>query len=203
MKKLSLIIGFTFIVGISVFAQQQKFGYTNVDQIVMFLPEVKNVDLQLQAFKKDSLDALLPYLVSEYTKKDSLLKLEKNQAVKQRIAKELDDLQQQLQNWQSYAQSRLQSKQEELLKPLYQKVGEALKKVVDENKYTYIFSYNALLYAPPAEDISLLLLKKLGIDTTELEKQAAAAAQVNSATPPPPANPKAAQEKPAAPSKKK
>ncbi|MGL4347813.1 MAG: OmpH family outer membrane protein [Chitinophagaceae bacterium] len=188
MKKFNLIITFTLLIGMSTFAQQ-KFGYTNVDQIVMFLPEVKNIETQLQEFKKDSLDALLPYLISEYTKKDSLMKIEKNDVVKQRIAKELDDLQQQLQNWQSYAQSRMQSKQEELLKPLYQKVGEALKQVVDKNKYTYIFSYNALLYAPPAEDISLLLLKELGIDTAELEKQAAAAAAGQMKTPPP-TNPK-------------
>ena len=79
--------------------------------------------------------------------------------------KELQDLENRIKIFDEQAQEDLQSKQEELLKPLIDKAKAAIAEVAKENGYTYVFdtSVGALLYFELSDDIIELVKKKLNI----------------------------------------
>ena len=75
------------------------------------------------------------------------------------------DFQTQVQNYQSLLQSAeqdLQSYQMEQLKPLEDKLIEAVNSVGDEHGYTYIFTTGAIIYSG-GEDVTDLVKTKLGL----------------------------------------
>jgi outer membrane protein len=69
----------------------------------------------------------------------------------------------QIQNWQQIVQNALQGKQSEIVEPIYRKAMAALNAVAKEAGYTYVYNREALLVAPPADDLLPLVAKKLNI----------------------------------------
>jgi outer membrane protein len=57
----------------------------------------------------------------------------------------------------------MQGKQSQLLEPVYRKVMNALNQVAKEGGYSYVYTKDALLVAPPADDLLPLVAKKLNI----------------------------------------
>ena len=70
------------------------------------------------------------------------------------------------------AQQSLQTKQQQLLEPIYAKINTALQEVGKENAFTYIFNMDSgpstnpfILFASTDEqNVTNLVLKKLGVD---------------------------------------
>jgi outer membrane protein len=60
-------------------------------------------------------------------------------------------------------QQQLQQRQQELLGPINKKAYEAVQAIAKENGYGYVFEKEALLVAPPGDDILPLVAKKLNI----------------------------------------
>jgi outer membrane protein len=84
---------------------------------------------------------------------------------------ELQTLQTNIQKFQQEAEKSLQQKQVELLKPAYERIQSSIDEVAKENGFTHIFSNDAggvpiLLYATEEDDISKLVLAKMGVTTT-------------------------------------
>ena len=82
--------------------------------------------------------------------------------------KELQAMQQSIQEFQRSAEQSLQQKQQTLLKPALDKLQKNIDAVADENGFTYVFNSDGggsplLLHAPKEGDISDLVLKKMGI----------------------------------------
>ena len=91
-------------------------------------------------------------------------------------------MQQGLQEFSSTAQQSLQQKQQSLLSPALDKIQKNIDLVANENGYTYVLNQDAgsspiLLHGPKENDISDLVLKKMGVTPT-------AAAPAPSTTPP-------------------
>jgi outer membrane protein len=88
-----------------------------------------------------------------------------SQIVQQSKLKELQDLENRIKLFDEQAQEDLQSKQEELLKPLIDKAKAAIAEVAKENGYTYVFdsSVGVLLYFENSDDIIEFVKKKLNI----------------------------------------
>ena len=77
---------------------------------------------------------------------------------------DLTDLQQRTQNYMQQADSEYKAKQEELFKPIQDKVASAIKAVGDEKGYTFIITPEVLLYVNPnAENATAAVKAKLGI----------------------------------------
>ena len=57
----------------------------------------------------------------------------------------------------------IQNKQIELLKPFQDKLLEAIKKVAENGKYTYIFDITMCAYYSDTEDITAAVKNELGI----------------------------------------
>jgi outer membrane protein len=83
--------------------------------------------------------------------------------VRNQVRQELEGLAYQIQNWQGIVQNAMQSKQNELLEPIYRKAMNALNAAAKENGYSYVYNKEALLVAPPADDLLPLVAKKLNI----------------------------------------
>jgi outer membrane protein len=145
----------------------QKTGYISLDQVVYLMPETGKIDTLLQRYQADSLNPQFAYMVSEYNRKDSMISTKdsvKYQAsVRNQVRQELEGLAYQIQNWQGIVQNAMQSKQNELLEPIYRKAMNALNAAAKENGYSYVYNKEALLVAPPADDLLPLVAKKLNI----------------------------------------
>lgn len=145
---------------------QNKFGYFDLEYVVSIMPGVEKVDTLMFLFERDSLTSEYKLELDELQRMDSILKKDsatmpahyyrqRQQEQAQRYVK--------LQNWQQYSQQMMQGKQQELMSPYLNKVLEAFRAVVTENKYTYVFKQDALWDAPQADNLVPLVAKKLGI----------------------------------------
>ena len=70
---------------------------------------------------------------------------------------------QDLQGEEQRIQQQLQQKQQDLIGPINKRAFDAIQAVAKESGYGYVFEKNALLVAPPGEDILQLVAKKLNI----------------------------------------
>ncbi|MEJ7912722.1 MAG: OmpH family outer membrane protein [Chitinophagaceae bacterium] len=161
----SFVVAIVLFTGLS--ASAQKTGYINLDQVVGLMPEVAKVDSMLQKYQADSLNPQFAYMVSEYNRKDSLVNskdsLKTPSAVRAQIRQELEGMAYQIQNWQQIVQNALQGKQSEILEPIYRKAMTALNATAKEGGYSYVYNKEALLVAPPADDLLPLVAKKLNL----------------------------------------
>jgi outer membrane protein len=146
---------------------QNKIGYMSVDQMVGLMPEVARIDTALQIYQRDSLNSTFAVIVQDYNYKDSMLtKTDTLKTPKSVINQWRIDLQNdgyQIQNWQGLSQQAMQSKQEELLGPVYAKVIAALKQVAKDKGYSYVLTKDAFLVAPDTDDLLPFVAAKLGV----------------------------------------
>lgn len=165
---------FISILAITMFAQVNaqnlKIGYTNAEYILSLLPEAKQIEAELRAYetqlqnqlqaKYKELQAKIADYQANETKFNDLIKADKQT--------EISNMQQSLQDFSSQAENSLMNKRNQLLQPAVEKIGTAIENVAKENGYAYIFSagspgFDVLLYAREEDDVSNLVLKKLGV----------------------------------------
>jgi outer membrane protein len=145
----------------------QKFGYIKVDNVVALMPETSKLDSQITKFQSDSLQPRFNYTLSEYQRKDSAVNgrdsLKTPASVRTKMRQEMQQDLYELQNWQSIVQQLTQQKQDQLLEPIYRRALAAVQEVAKENGYTYVYTQEALLVAPPSDDLLPLVAKKLNL----------------------------------------
>lgn len=147
-----------------------KIGYTDVQYVLAQMPESKQIESDLKAYNTQ-LEAQLKSKYAEYQSKvEAYQKGEATMTdvVKADKQKELQSLQQSIQEFQRSAEQSLQQKQQTLLKPALDKLQKNIDAVADENGFTYVFNSDTggsplLLHAPESGNISDLVLKKMGI----------------------------------------
>ncbi len=147
-----------------------KIGYTDVQYVLSQMTESKQIESELKTYN-DQLGAQLKSKstefetkVKDYQQKSGTM----TDVVKADTEKELQRLQQSIQEFQRTAEQSLQQKQQTLLKPALDKLQKNIDLVADENGFTYVFNSDGggsplLLHAPKDGDISDLVLKKMGI----------------------------------------
>lgn len=154
----------------------QKIGHIRADDLIQFMPEAPKIDTLLQKFQVDSLNPQFASIVQDYTYKDSLLnktdtsKMPAN--VKNQIRQELQQLTYTIQNWQQTAQQIMGMKQQQLAAPMYKRITDAINAVAKEKGYTYVLTSEALVVAPPADDMLPAVAAKLGIKLPAANKPA-------------------------------
>ncbi len=174
-----------------------KIGYTDVQYVLAQMPESKQIESDLKAYngqlesqlrsKSGELEAKYKaYQQGEATMTD-IVKADKQ--------KEMQNMQQSIQEFQRSAEQSLQQKQQTLLKPALDKLQKNIDLVADENGFTYVFNSDGggsplLLHAPKEGDISDLVLKKMGITPGAAAPIKSGPATPATATPPAPVNSK-------------
>ena len=164
MKKIGLLALFA-ILSFSTYAQ--KFGHLNAQELISIMPERDKAVEQLQDYAK-GLENQLMSMQAEY--QSMIEDYQNNEAsyddlTKQDKIAEIQGLEQRITTFQQSAQTSLQNKEIELLRPIEEKAQNAINIVAEKGKYTYILdsSSGTLLYFNDSEDIFDKVKKELGL----------------------------------------
>ena len=162
-----------FVLGILLFsagfanAQAPKFGHVDLQALIGLMPERAEAEKQYLSFQKELEDALalmqkeLQTKFVDYTAgKDAMT--ETTRRVKE---EDLNAMNERIQNYQSSATQQLQTKQGELLKPVFDKADKAVKEVGAEKGLIYVFDMSArtILYNSK-ESLDILPFVKTKLD---------------------------------------
>lgn len=175
MKKLVFVFAFALITAASM-AQTPapvKIGYADVEYIFSKMPEAKQIqsDLEgLQAQLKKQYDTKYNEFQTKLkTYQDNVNNPNIPDAVKQNSARELEQLQANLQKLQEDSQADLQKRNSALLGPVQEKVGKAIEEVAKENGFSLVLNnqisgLDVILFGDEKLDVSDLVLKKMGVN---------------------------------------
>ena len=171
-----------------------KLGYTNIDYVLQQTPEAKDIQNQLTIQRTQSeneLKRMQKELEDKYAAYEKGAQ-QMSEVIRKDRETELQSLQARIQEFGRTSQESLQSKYGQLVNPVVQKIQKAIDAVAAENGYSYVFNLDAgsntipiLLVAPPQDNITELVLKKLGIDPAKAT--AAQPANAGGSTAPKPA----------------
>jgi outer membrane protein len=163
MKK--LIVAVVMALGVFTASAQQKIGYVNTDELIGIMPEAEKADVELKDFQT-ALAQQGQDMMKELTAKDSVFVKDSaklSPSMKEIKRKELIELYQKVQGWQTQAQELYQQEAQKKIAPIRDKAMDAIRVVAKENGYSYILDINAIIVAPPGDDVLPLVKKKLGI----------------------------------------
>jgi len=170
MKQMKKFLTAAFITATTVFAAnrvnaQSKMGFISTEELISVMPETAKADSNLQQYRgaliqnAQDKQASLESAIEKFNKDSTTM----SSSVKDVKRTDLQKMLTELQGEDQRIQTQLQSKQQELIQPINKKAFEAIQAVAKESGFTYVFEKNALLVAPPAEDILPLVAKKLNV----------------------------------------
>ena len=169
MKKLTKVLVLLVLalgIGFGANAQGMKIGYVDSQVIIDMMPESAKIQQDLQAYYSE-LQAELQAMANEYQTK--MRDYEANSAtmsniLRQSKEKEIVDLQGRIQEFQANAESDLAAKQEELSKPMLDKIKAAIDAVVKAKGLAYVFEKTVILsIGDSAIDVTPDVKAKLGL----------------------------------------
>ncbi|WP_339663044.1 OmpH family outer membrane protein [uncultured Polaribacter sp.] len=164
-----------FIAFISTLAiAQTKVGTIDSDYIISIMPETKIVMERTQDYGA-KLDSSFSIKAKEY--QDKVADYRKNEAeygelMKKTLVNEIALMEQDLKKYQENGNKLMQLKQNELMRPLYNVLNEAIQFVAKENKYTQILTTtgNQFAFIDEKFDITTLVMAKLGVKEPEVKE---------------------------------
>ena len=163
-----ILIAFVALFSATTFAQNTKVGTVDADYTLAQMPELEGAQKALKEYNDD----LEKQLAEKLTNYDKIFKAAQDafatmtEAEKKAKQDELASLESDITKFRNNGTQLVQIKQNELLQPLYKKIGENVAIVAKELGYTQILNIgnnNNLAYVDPAHDITLKVLAKMGI----------------------------------------
>lgn len=166
MKKILLMAAVVFA-ATATGASAQKFGYVNSQEVVFALPDVKDVEANLQKMGEEWMLQIEEMTVEGNKKVDEYQKTEAtlSEVMKQQKQAEIQGLSQRIDELRTQAQSEMDAKETELMKPLIDKVRVAIETVMKAQGLAGVFEGGALVTTDPAQmtDVTPLVKKQLGV----------------------------------------
>lgn len=173
--KLLLTLAFA-IIAVSSMAQAQKpqkIGTLNMEYVLASLPEIKSIQSQLSTLQTQ-LQKQAEAKQTQYQQKVVKYQTEGQTMTigdRQQLEREIAGLEEEMQTFATSAQTKMETKQAELMGPINKRVGEALEAIVAEKGFTHVFNIGVpqagleiLYYIDPSYDVSNDVLKKMGIE---------------------------------------
>ena len=164
MKKFIVIL--CVLLPLSVFSQELKIAYVNVNEVFNMMPELEEAETQFAAFMAQY-ESEINAMRDEYRLKvEEYMKVQETLAenLKQRREQEIIDLENRIQTTYMVYQEDRDQKQAELMAPIQEKIQIAIQAVGDEQGYTSVQDVRALLYVGrSAIDATELVKAKLGL----------------------------------------
>jgi len=165
MKK--FILAFAVVLSATCLQAQTKVGTIDADYILGQMPEISKVEEGLKTYNTE-LQAELETSIKKYEgliaayQANNTTYTEEEKPVKEN---EIMEVENEIKNFRQKASVLVQMRRNELTKPFYLKIDEAMKAVISAQGYTQIFntSANGLAFADPKFDITDAVLAKLGI----------------------------------------
>lgn len=179
MKKLSILFLLLFgTLAPKTQAQTFKFGYTDTQYLIVLAPEYKGIQAELDSLYQQDQTELRQKAVDfqnrlqDYQSKSPLM----SDQARQEKEQELGAMQNELEQLQASRSARLSQKERELMQPLLTKIGDAINKVSEGKSLEFVINATiennlVLLYSKENSgiDITLDVLKELGVDTNALQ----------------------------------
>lgn len=169
-KFLPLAIMLIFALGLNSFGQASlKLGHINKQELIISMPEYDSALAAVDRSAKQLQDVLEQMQVEFNKKYEDYMKSAKEMTDLIRSSKEteLQEMNQRIQSFQSKAEEDIQAQRSKLLKPVLDKVTNAINDVAKENKFTYIFDTTPgspiVFQSADSQDIMGLVKKKMGI----------------------------------------
>lgn len=169
MKKFILLfcLGLISLNGFS----QTKTGTIDAEYILKQLPGFATVDEGLKAYNEELQKQLeedvkrYETLVKDYQAKNPTYTEEE----KKKKETEIIALENDIKGFRQKATLMMQMKRNQLTKPLYEKINQAMLKVIEEENFTHVLHAGSsnLAFAAAAFDITEKVLKKMGITPKE------------------------------------
>ena len=167
MKKfLSLVMLMFALVAFSNSASAQtKIGYISTQDLISVMPETVKADSSLRKFNTDlyniarEKEESLNMAIEKFNKDSATF----SEAVKGVKRTELQKLYQELSGEDQRIQGLLEQERNKLVQPIQKRALETIQAIAKENGYSHVFERDALLVAPPGDDILPLVAKKMNI----------------------------------------
>jgi len=163
MKKITLVLVVCTFCITSAFAQ--KYGHVNSNEVMKAMPGVDSIQVKMADFHKN-LEILYENMINEFQAKKDKFDKEAgtmSSSVRKMREDELIGMQNRIQEFSMNVQDDIEEEQMNLLSPFQEKVQNAINEVAKEQKYSYIFDTQILLYYDGGDDVTPLVKKKLGI----------------------------------------
>ncbi len=168
MKPFFLIVAFIFGTG---FAFTQKYAYIDSDFILSNMPEYKDA--------KDKLDKLAERWTKDIEQRYEILKMKKENFAREEVLLPAEEKKKRLEEIETLETEAMQmqktrfgvsgdyfQKRQELIKPIQDRVYEAMAEVASKRGYSFVFdkaNQSNLVYADPKMDISKSVMKELNV----------------------------------------
>ena len=166
LMKLLAVLLFTVSAVTVANAQTPKFGHVDLQALIQVMPERATAEKEFNDFQADLEEILGEMQKDLQTKYAEFEQMDETVSEIKRNAKvsEIQEIQQRIQNYQTTAQQQLQKKNNEIMKPIYDKAQAAIAEVAKEQGLIYVFEVNSLIYkSNQSIDILPLVKTKLGI----------------------------------------
>ena len=157
----------------------QKIGHADWEYIFSQLPEFKSIETELKSYETQLQNQAKSKVQELNSKYKAYQELPENtpEAIRKDKESELSYLQENIQRFEQDAQNSIQKKQNDLVAPVFARVGKAIEEVAKENGFTYILNPRMLgggdliLFTDEQYNISDLVLKKLSVGPKAPSKQ--------------------------------
>lgn len=171
MKNIFFFLTILFL-GVEVFCQTtpQKIGYVDSEVILQQLPEAIKAQGEIDAMiadwnnKVDSMSQALQQAYADYQKQEATMPEAKKKEQQQKLLKMQQDIEEFRREKFAQGTGEIYKKQEQLLKPVKEKVFKGIEVVAKEEGMHFVFDKTGeilLLYADSAFDITFKVLDKL------------------------------------------
>ena len=161
-----IIILFAVVLAMPGFAQKAKFGHVDYAAIMKDMPGIdtaQNNLISLQQELQETGQMMAEELKAKQAEYTRLASSGASAAILKVKEDEMTKMYARLQEFASNSEQELQSKQLELLKPFQDNLLEAIKKVAENGKYTYVFDISTLAFSSDSDDLTAAVKTQLGI----------------------------------------
>jgi len=166
MKKFMILIVATLLIaGTALYSQEQKIAYINSDLVLEQSNEGQRIQTIISALQEEWSNQLLQkenVLEEMYNEYDNLPKMVE-ESVRSKLEEEIIAEENQYRQLQNEIKEKANSKQEELLMPIFQKLGDVTKKVAEEMGFSAIFDLNmsGFVYIDSTLDVTEQVLEEM------------------------------------------
>jgi len=169
MKSLYTLVAIILFIGSAAFAQQpMKFGHVNSGEILEAMPELKQIQTQMEAEFNEKESQLTVMQEDLQAKQQAYQQEASSLTPAERSVKEQEimEFNQKVQNYYMLSQEQMKAKQNELQAPIIQKLKTAIQEVGDEEGFLYIFEMSnrgPVYNSEKSIDVGPKVKAKLGI----------------------------------------
>lgn len=164
MKKI-IVLAVAIFITLHANAQNMKVAHFDINYVLPLLPKFKKAEEDLKVYSKQIEDEL-KNKQKEFEEKYKVYQEQAATWDKVILAakqEELQSLERQIIDFEQKAQGDIQNKQQEMLAPIYEEIEKMVKEVANAQGYTNVFRTEACAFGNKNNNISDLVLKKLGV----------------------------------------